>query len=59
MALVPESPVWLHWKGHTDEAVAAEKQLLGDRWQLEGDLGTGSDADGASEQLLADAERQV
>ncbi|KAK9788826.1 hypothetical protein WJX73_001137 [Symbiochloris irregularis] len=58
MSLVPESPVWLQWKGHTDKAVTAEKQLLGDRWHQEGDLVRGSDADGATEQLLADAERQ-
>lgn len=33
MAVLPESPVWLLWKGNKEEAAAAQKRLLGEDWQ--------------------------
>lgn len=37
LAVLPESPVWLRWVGRAQEAQAAEQQLLGARWQQEGE----------------------
>ena len=33
MAALPESPVWLRWKGDSAAAGAAEKRLLGSSWE--------------------------
>ena len=44
MAVLPESPVWLLWRGKKGLAAAAQKRILGDEWQSED---ADSDADDA------------
>lgn len=35
MSVLPESPVWLRWKGRSVEAGRAAKRLLGSQWEAE------------------------
>ena len=51
LAVCPESPVWLRWVGRSQQALAAEKQLLGARWEAEGESAL-APGGGAEEPLI-------
>ena len=58
MSLLPESPVWLKWKGRTHEAEAASKRLLGSN-QLVTEAGEAEEGLGDQEPLVATFTNEV
>ena len=59
MSVLPESPVWLKWKGQGSDAVAASKRLLGGSLQGSAIEQTEGSSPGVEEPLVAPYSSEV